>query len=253
MNVTKKIAFKLKFRFCLINAKFSSRNGLINFDTNWFKDKRVAIVGGSDSVLKEKLGEYIDGFDVVVRINKGVEIIATQSEYVGEKTDVLFHSFYESPPHLGGSPITPGLWQERNVKKLLYARNYKYCWFDLENFLVFLKNTKKRFKFSQLPEDLCFKNYAAVQPSGGPTTGFTAINTVFSCHPKELYITGITFFKTPHNSTYRSISDEVLKETLYLVNNHNAELEYQYIKKLYQQHLDIIKPDTTLEQIFKNN
>jgi hypothetical protein len=252
MNVLKKIVSKLKFSIGLQKAKFSSRNVLINFDPNWFKDKRVAIVGGAESVLKEKLGDYIDGFDVVVRINKGVEIIGTQSEYVGKKTDVLFHSFNEIAPHLGGSPITPKLWHECNVKILLFALNYECGWDILKIFLLFLKNIKGRFKFSQLPKDLYLKNLSAVQPSG-PTTGFTAINTVFNCQPKELYITGITFFKTPHNTEYRTVSDDVLKETLNVNNIHNAEVEYQHVKNLYVQHPDILKPDTTLQQIFKSN
>lgn len=252
MNILKRIVSKVKFRFCLQKAKFCAKNVLIDFDPNWFKDKRVAIVGGANSVLKEKLGEYIDGFDVVVRINKGVEIIATQSEYVGEKTDVLFHSFLEIDPHLGGSPITPGLWQERQVKLLLFALNYEGGSDILKIFLLFLKNTKRRFKFAQLPKDLYLKNLAIVQPSG-PTTGFSAINTVFNCQPKELYITGITFFKTPHNTQYRVVSDDVLKKTLNVNNIHDAEVEYQHVKNLYLLHPDIVKPDTTLEQIFRSN
>lgn len=252
MNVINDIVIKLKFRVYLQKAKFSSKNVLINFDPNWFKDKRVAIVGGADSVLKEKLGGYIDGFDVVVRINKGVEIIAAQSEYVGERTDVLFHSFLEIAPHLGGSPITPGLWHERNVKILLFALNYEYGWNILKLFLLFLKNTKRKFKFSQLSKDLYLKNVAVVQPNG-PTTGFIAINTVFNCQPKELYITGITFFKTPHNTEYRSVSDDFLKKTLNVNNIHDAELEYQHVKDLYVRNSNIVKPDNTLVQIFKNN
>lgn len=252
MNLIKGIVSKVNFQVCLQKAKFSSKKVLINFDPSWFKNKRVAIVGGADSVLKEKLGEYIDGFDVVVRINKGVEIITTQFEFVGQKTDVLFHSFLEIPPNMGGSPITPELWQERNVKILLFALNYEYGWNILNLFLLFLKNTKGRFKFSQLPKDLYLKNLAIVQPNG-PTTGFTAINTVFNCHPKELYITGITFFKTPHNVEYRTVGDDFLKETLNANNIHDAEVEYQHVKNLYLQHSDIVKPDTTLEQIFRNN
>lgn len=252
MNLIKDIVSKLKFKVCLQKAKFSSKKVLINFDPNWFKNKRVAIVGGADSVLKEKLGAYIDGFDVVVRINKGVEIIATQFEFVGKKTDVLFHSFHEIPPNMGGSPITPELWHERNVKILLFALNYEYGWNILNLFLLFLKNTKRKFKFSQLPKDLYLKNVAIVQPTG-PTTGFTAINTVFNCQPKELYITGITFFKTPHNSEYRNVSDDFLQKTLSENNNHDAEAEYRHVKNLYLQNADIIKPDATLEVIFKNN
>nr|WP_315170129.1 glycosyltransferase family 29 protein [uncultured Flavobacterium sp.] len=252
MNLISKVVRKLCFWVCLMKVKFSSKDILTNFDEKWFEDKRVAIVGGADSVLKEKLGEYIDGFDVVVRINKGVEIIATQSEYVGKKTDVLFHCFYENDSHLGGSPITPELWKESNVKNLLFALNYKHNYYTITNFLTFIKNTKKEYKFSQLPKNLYFNSVGVVQPSG-PTTGFTAINTVFNCKPKELYITGITFFKTPHNTEYRNMNNEVLKKTLDINKNHTAEVEYLYIKNLYLRYPSIIKPDNTLKQIFKNN
>lgn len=245
---------RIKFKFFFEKAKYFSKNVLINFDSNWFKDKRVAIVGGADSVLKEKLGEYIDGFDIVVRINKGVEIIESQYEYAGKKTDVLFHSFCEAPSHLGGTPITPELWKVHNVKKILYARTYRLGRNNCLDFLTFLNNSKRKIKFSQLPDDLYLKNLAAVQPNGNEATvGFSAINTVISCQPKELYITGITFFKTPHNTAYRSISEEVMDNAMKVEKHHDVDAEYQYVKKLYIQHQDIIKPDSTLKEIFKNN
>ena len=46
-------------------ARYYSRKVLIDFDENWFKGKKVAIIGGADSVLKEPLGDYIDSFDVL--------------------------------------------------------------------------------------------------------------------------------------------------------------------------------------------
>jgi hypothetical protein len=160
MNFIINILFKLKKIFYLQKVKFLSKNVLYDFNSNWFKNKRVAIVGGADSVLKEKLGNYIDEFDVVIRINKGVEIISNQSEYVGKKTDFLFHSFYEITPELGGSPITPELWYENKVKRIIFARNFNYCWFSLKNVLTYLNKTYKhhrsKYYSHYLPNILCW-------------------------------------------------------------------------------------------------
>src|SRR5699024_6374491 len=122
-------------------------------DRNWFKNKRVAIIGGADSVLKEKLGEYIDGFDVVVRINKGVEIIDKQKEYIGTRTDILFHSFMDNPKEPGSSPITGDLWKKFGVGKIVYSTNYKQESRGIYDIILFAKKTNSSLKFTDIPVD----------------------------------------------------------------------------------------------------
>ncbi|WP_169927060.1 glycosyltransferase family 29 protein [Mucilaginibacter auburnensis] len=233
-------------------AKYNSRNVLIDFDENWFKGKRVAIVGGADSVLKEPLGAYIDGFDVVVRINKGVDIIQTQKEFSGERTDILFHSFFNRPGDKGSSPITLDLWKQHNVGLILFARNFNTGSYELNSFRHFLKINTGKIKFSQITEQQCKMNKKTLAPAS-PTTGFTAINTIFNCAPKEMYLTGITFFKTPHNNAYRDFNEDDLTRVFNVEKDHSAELEYQFVKKLYQQHSSVIHPDKTLKTIFETN
>lgn len=221
----------------------------VKFDKKWFENKSVAIIGGADSVLQEPLGSYIDSFDVVVRINKGVEVINTQHEYVGKRTDVLFHCLFEDVKN-GGSPITPELWKEHNVEQLIFSHNIKYSSSAFNYFRNFLKKTQKNIKISQIPKFLFFKNKKITKPLG-PTTGFIAINTIFNCSPNEIYLTGITFFKTPHNRSYRNVDLKDLDK--YKMHDfHNVEAEYQHIKKLYNSS-KIIKPDHVLEEIFRTN
>jgi len=62
---------------------------------NPFKDKNVIIVGNSKELLNRPLGEEIDKFDVVVRINN-FEIDGYE-KYAGTKTDA-FHMNYISIP-----------------------------------------------------------------------------------------------------------------------------------------------------------
>ena len=62
---------------------------------NPFKDKNVIIVGNSKELLNRPLGEEIDKFDVVVRLNNFK--IDGYEKYVGTKTNA-FHMNYLSIP-----------------------------------------------------------------------------------------------------------------------------------------------------------
>ncbi len=252
MKKIKRIFNSLKHGPGVIQAAMLSRNVLVPFDENWFKNKRVAIIGGADSALKEKSGEYIDDFDVVVRINKGVEVVEQQKEFIGSKTDVLFHCFYVRENDKGSSPITLDLWKKNKVGRIIYSHNYLCSAYSLENFMYFLKLTEGKEPFSQVPRDLYYQNLNITRPYG-PTTGLIAINTVFNCNPKEIYIKGITFFKTPHNQAYRGGSVANYQEMFQKHSSHNPELEYQHVKGLYLKHPEIIKPDSTLATIFQTN
>ncbi|MGV0923052.1 glycosyltransferase family 29 protein [Empedobacter tilapiae] len=247
--------FKKKIEFKYHNYLFKkyTRKALIPFDENWFKGKRVAIVGGADSVFNEKFGEYIDSFDVVVRINKGVEVIEQQKEYVGTKTDVLFHAFYERVNDKGSSPITPLLWKKNSVRTIIFSHNFDCSDYSKRNFTDILFKTKGSLKFSQVKKYLYDKNMKGIAPYS-PTTGFIAINTIFNCLPKEIYITGITFFKTPHQKDYRNTPykswEKLFKNGS---SKHNPEAEYEYVKKLYLKNKYLIKPDKILKDIFDTN
>jgi hypothetical protein len=223
------------------------------FEEKWFKNKRVAIIGGADSATKKENGSFIDDFDCVVRINKGVQILEAQSNYLGKRTDFLFHAFIDNPNDIGRSPLTPNLWIDNNVGNIVYSFNHKFIKSGIYDLLVFKRNTNSRLKFTELNESLHKKNEDAISPFR-PTTGFIAINTVFNCQPKEIYITGITFFKTPHNKQYR---DEKLEDINKLFKPqrgfHNPNAEFNYVKKLYINYPQIIKPDSILEAIFNSN
>ncbi|GIM55029.1 glycosyltransferase family 29 protein [Capnocytophaga cynodegmi] len=246
MKIIKRVIGRLKFEINSILIPILYGKILYSFDEKWFRGKRVAIVGGADSVLNEKLGDYIDGFDIVVRINKGVEVIETQHQYVGKRTDVLFHSLYVRENDKGSSPFTTDLWKKNNVGKIIFAHNYKVNSYAMFNLLDFIKSTKKKIRLSQVQKNVYVSCIKAL--TQGPTTGFMAINSVFYCQPRELYITGITFFKTPHNSCYRDIQNSYI-ETV----QHNIEEEYNYVKQLYNKNKSVIIPDKMLRQIFETN
>ena len=61
------------------------------------KNKRVAIVGPSDHVnkeLDEDHGEYIDSFDVVIRLNDFFYLPKELEKFYGSKYDIISSSFW---------------------------------------------------------------------------------------------------------------------------------------------------------------
>lgn len=244
---------KLKYQLRKIQAEYYANKLIEPFDKSLFENKRVVIVGGADSVLKEKNGKQIDEYDVVVRVNKGVEVIDTQKDYVGTKTDVLFHAFFDNANDPGKSPITVDLWKKHHVKKIIYSNNHKVSTDGMYNFLNFVRKTNAKLKCTEVTEDLYYKNIEAIKPYW-PTTGFIAINTVFNCNPKELFITGVTFFKTPHNKEYRKENIDVFQKMFKEeAGSHNPNAEYEYFKKIYNENKSWIKTDQTLEKILETN
>lgn len=227
------------------------KNAVSSFNTSIFKDKRVVVIGGADSAFKEKLGTVIDSFDVVVRVNKGVEVVDQFSDFIGKRTDVLFHCFFEDVAQ-GGSPITPELWKKHHVKLLLMSHNSACSNYAYRNFYNFLFKTKGKVPFVQVSKEQHHANFEALH-GVAPTTGFIAIKTILDSLPKELYITGITFFKTAHQQEYRKGTVEDYKTMFTKSSSHNPEFEYAYVKEQYLKFPNCVKPDPILSDIFHNN
>ena len=63
------------------------------------KGKRVAIVGPSPHLMGHNIGELIDSYDIVCRVNE-VHPTGYESDY-GDRTDIVFHNCGgEAPPQL---------------------------------------------------------------------------------------------------------------------------------------------------------
>lgn len=162
--------------------------------------KSVAIVGSGPGVLDNKPG-YIDGHDVVVRINN-----YKLSDAAGHRTDVHY-SFY-------GRSI-------KKTAKELQRDGVTLCMCKCPNADGLIKSDwhRKRGKMNGVNYRWIYQNRAAwwfcdtFYPSneeflagfdllGGhiPTSGFAAVRAVLSCYPLEAYMTGFDFFRSgKHN------------------------------------------------------
>lgn len=64
----------------------------------WFDDKSIAIIGNAKSLFDKTYGDEIDSHDVVIRINKGIEVCANRNliSSHGKKVDVWCFNLYSS-------------------------------------------------------------------------------------------------------------------------------------------------------------
>ena len=61
----------------------------------------VALVGPAMYLQGSKYGRDIDSYDIVARINRGVELVDFFGEDIGKKTDIVYSCLIEKPANAG--------------------------------------------------------------------------------------------------------------------------------------------------------
>lgn len=166
-----------------------------------FRGKRVAIVGSGPGVLDNARG-FIDGHDVVVRINN-----FKTGPAAGFRTDV-FYSFFgrsiaKTPAQLAGvrlcickcpdAKFTDSPWHAHNGKP--HGVDFRY---------IYEERAKWWFCDTYVPSVREFVRTFLALDNHVPTTGFSAIELVLSCAPASVYLTGFDFFSSGvHNVNER--------------------------------------------------
>ncbi len=218
-----------------------------------FSGKRIAVVGPADSAYDELKGEYIDQFDYVIRINKALITWKPENEkYIGTKTDILVHSFLEDE-FTGGGHMDFDLFRKHKVRYILNAKHNFKNYRDILNIYKKYLTCNKIYLLSKQRVKDCdffFKNYGF-----GPTNGFRAIFMVMNSKPKEIYITGFTFYKTPYADGYRDqLKDMTINfEHMKKRGAHNPDLEYSVFLKLLNSCENKVILDSRLRKIVENN
>jgi Glycosyltransferase family 29 (sialyltransferase) len=181
----------------------------------YLKDKRVVIVGPSPSILKTGQGKFIDDFDVVVRLNKALPIPTHLMQDIGKRTDVLYNCM--NPSGECGGKLSVDMLKKSRVQFLVGA----YPAVDrMGDTNLRLKRDLNDFYNSKGNLDdivFCyFDNIAYFHKLWDemklPNTGIMAILDLLKHDIKELYLTGLTFFKGGYYSEYRQYNEnEVFK------------------------------------------
>lgn len=219
---------------------------------NLFKGKRIAVIGAADSAFEKENGDYIDGFDIIVRVNKAPHSWSQEkAKFIGTRTDILFHSFYENSES-GGGPIDFELYTRQGIQYVVNPNhNIKGLWTHLNYYKRNLNN-----RITYLLARTFFEKITKNFGKWIPTVGFSALQTVLNSKCKEVYITGFTFFKTPYATDYRNQLTNMKANQEHIKNQglHNPDLEFKEFLKVLDKlrHSQTrITMDPTLQRIIE--
>ena len=198
-----------------------------------FEGKRIAVVGAADSVFEEQRGEFIDGHDIVIRLNRAPYSWSPEKAiFLGSKFSLLYHSFYENN-YSGGGPIDWEYYDSLGIKKVINPINSRRG-------LITQFNYYKRHNFRRTTFILSRSNYKELRKDMRayvPTVGFSALMSVLQSDFKELYITGFTFFKTSYADDYRDHFQKKEDNQRHIEEQglHSPDLEFAIFKKKVDQ------------------
>jgi len=187
------------------------------------QNKRVAIVGPADYVNKEltdKHGDYIDNFDIVIRLNGMIKYPKENTDisfekYYGKKFNILACSFWNKLD--GGAEFH----YSKNPARYLDINMYKDISHDLILFESFgrtlftdIYDNNKSFFDNKTNLSYCnSSNIYLNNVEPPPTTGIITIRHILTMSPKELYVTGISCFKDKKYNGFYDWYDLVSPET----------------------------------------
>lgn len=161
-----------------------------------FRDRRVAIVGSGPGVMWNPRG-LIDSYDVVVRVNN-YKIVG---EATGRRTDVYYsffgNSVHKTPEELQRAGVTLCMAKCPNAHAIdsdWHRRNGKMIGVDFR--WIYEKRASWWFCDTYIPELTEFLATFDLLGRRIPSTGFSAVHTILSMRPRELYLTGFDFFRS---------------------------------------------------------
>ena len=161
-----------------------------------FSGKKVAIVGPAMYMTDSKLGDEIDSYDTVVRLNRSCESIEKYSDDIGSRTDVLYSCLIEKPANAGIIDIEK--YKSYGIKLICAppASNMK----GLSNetrFHDLIDIEKIKMLNEHIPIRLVdheFHNKLAISVNCRPNTGYMAIYDILRMDPSMLGIYGFSFY-----------------------------------------------------------
>jgi hypothetical protein len=167
---------------------------------NTFQGKRVAIVGPSPHLIGKNIGVEIDKYDIVCRVND-VHPGAYENDY-GKRTDVIFHNCGTRFIDTFGERLKNNSSVAHQLKcvicpcvKALGSDNDWPSW-DENRISNVVGNFAKINDFNIPFYWIGIKNYKEIFNAIGsePNAGQTALYLILAHNPKELLITGYSFY-----------------------------------------------------------
>jgi len=219
------------------------------------KDKKVIVVGPSPSLEGKGMGEYIDSFDVVVRINKAFPVEEGQQKDIGSRTDIHYHCLC-TDMHCGG----PVFYKEMKDANVFVSCPYPKYVQPFYSDVIRFENDNKEYGlgFHVLNTDY----YMGISEMLGTraNSGTLTILDLLCYDLKELHITGFTWFRDGWRKSYKDhtkifgVEEGKRKEELWLKGefegNHKQKPQEDLVREIYLND-DRVSIDDTMKQILE--
>lgn len=211
---------------------------------NLIDGKRVVIVGPAPYLKNKKIGDYIDSFDTIIRVNRGHSLINDSINY-GSRTDILYHCMSQNIED--GGPFTDEILND--VKYIIGSIPPIYP--DEESTLKggtihSYKVLTSRVMSKLLPINKQWYLNLEKRFETRPNTGVTMIFDILENYkPEFVYITGFTMFKDGYSKDYRDkidgklVDEETGGKDLVLSRMNKSKNHNQY--KIWNNFKNILK------------
>tara|TARA_R110001592_G_scaffold323732_1_gene603152 strand:+ start:3785 stop:4465 length:681 start_codon:yes stop_codon:yes gene_type:complete len=215
-----------------------------------FQDKKVIIVGPSSYLENKKTGKFIDSFDLVVRINNLHDINNSELvEDLGLKTDIIyFDGSMDQSRFDRYTTCNP---------KLLKCTYPESEWFFEDRCKTNVTGLKNFFNIDVV-NNIMYQNLKCSLDENfkvRPNSGLIAIVDLLKFPIKELYVTGIDFYRNSYSSyhpDYGGKSLEYVKQVFKNGDNgdvHDINKQFMYFKNLFKSESKLKTDNTMLEYI----
>ena len=197
--------------------------------SSYLKGKRVVLVGPAPSVIDSAQAALIDSYDVVVRLNKALPIPKDLQKDIGTRCDILYNCM--NPSDDCGGTININTLNKYGVKFLVGAYppvdsvGTTKLRIKTDNLSFYNKNRNNWRSFCYTDKTHFLSLWKLMRL---PNTGTMAILDLLRFDIKELYITGITFFKVGYIRSYRDYDEKGIMNHLKKFNLHNPNKQLDY-------------------------
>lgn len=216
----------------ILNLVFHVFNESLVIDPNFFRDKKIIVIGPAKTVTEEIKNIQISDYDIVVRMNRAIDFPIALNGDLLWRIDILFHNLKESGDR-GAGLITQEKCIRSGLKLIIFPAGGKD---KLKNLLIaklkmLLRSVKAQVRM--IPEDAYLRARNSIN-GYSPTTGFMVLFFLMRCDIKKLHVIGFTFFQTKYIEGYNDNLKNDENAILWATNKniHNPTLEKVSIKKL---------------------
>lgn len=216
-----------------------------------FYGKRVAVIGPANTAMIEKNGKIIDRYDLIIRLNKGYQLIdkVENREYIGSRTDVLFARLDERDC-IDPATFDREMLENQELKYLFgFLRTPEFGYYYrtvsfIEKFGAIFNNQLKILSIDK------YKQILNSLSGSKPSVGYIALHTLMESRATEIYITGLTFYLTEYQDGYRDNTNTInqLEKFKTRVNGHNPNKELKVFQKMYEKNKNRITLDSFLKK-----